>query len=355
MTLTTCAALMMVCLDTLPVAKADTTTKVHVGAFVDTYLAWDAARSRSLDRAYTTQPARSDEFNINLAHVEVSLAAPRIRGRLALQAGTSVQVNYAAEPGALSRHIQEATIGAQLVPTLWLDAGITFAPIGLESWISRDNPTYTRSLIADYTPYYSSGARLTWTPRQQFVAQLHLVNGWQNIAETNRDKAVIARVDWTLHQSLIIGVTAFHGNEVPTGAPAQPRTLTQAFARWLPSNAWSASLVMDRGRQLRATATGADLWSGASLIGTRALGPRTTLTARAEYLCDRAGVLVTSVVPGARFCTRSASLGADVAVDQRVLWRTEVRGFRATEAVWPRDSGPTRGTALVVSSLALTL
>jgi hypothetical protein len=39
---------------------------------------------------------------------------------------------------------------------------VFFSPVGMESWMSRDNPTYTRSLVADYSPYYSAGVKATW-------------------------------------------------------------------------------------------------------------------------------------------------------------------------------------------------
>ena len=79
-------------------AGQDTTRSLSVGGFVDAYYAWDVLRPPNLDRSFTTQPARHNEFNINLAFVEMKLAGPHTRGRVALQAGTSVQSNYAAEP-----------------------------------------------------------------------------------------------------------------------------------------------------------------------------------------------------------------------------------------------------------------
>jgi putative OmpL-like beta-barrel porin-2 len=142
-------------------AAQDTSRHVTWNAFVDTYYGYDFGRPAGFDRVFTTQAARHDEFNINLAYVAGSLTSERVRGRLALQAGTSVQSNYASEPAigvvsgaTLSRHIQEATAGARLAPSLWIDGGVYFSYIGLEGWISRDNPTYTRSLVAEYTPYY---------------------------------------------------------------------------------------------------------------------------------------------------------------------------------------------------------
>src|SRR5512145_2687701 len=76
---------------------ADTAIQVAFGGFVDTYYAYDIGRPPTLDRSFTdgatfaTQPARHNEFNVNLAYVEAILSGGRLRGRLALQAGTSVQ------------------------------------------------------------------------------------------------------------------------------------------------------------------------------------------------------------------------------------------------------------------------
>jgi hypothetical protein len=54
-----------------------------------------------------------------------------MRGRLALQAGTSVRANYAAEAregtiggDGLLGMLQEAYAGYQVTPALWIDAGI---------------------------------------------------------------------------------------------------------------------------------------------------------------------------------------------------------------------------------------
>ncbi len=141
-------------------APDDTTVRVAFGGFVDSYFAYDFGRPPTLDRGYTTQAARHDEFNVNLAYLEAVVSGNRLRGRLALQAGTSVEANYAGEPAvgsysgpALARHLQEAFAGVQLAPSLWVDGGIFYSHTGLESWASKDNPVYTRSLTAEYSPY----------------------------------------------------------------------------------------------------------------------------------------------------------------------------------------------------------
>ena len=85
-------------------APTDSTPRITVGGFVDSYFAWDFGRPPAFDRSFTggtpftTQPARHNEFNVNLAFIEVRLDAAHYRGRVALQTGTSVQSNYSGEP-----------------------------------------------------------------------------------------------------------------------------------------------------------------------------------------------------------------------------------------------------------------
>ena len=119
-------------------ASLDTAVTVSYGGFVDTYYAYDFGRPKNIDRAFTTQAARHNEFNVNLAYVEAKVSGPRVRGRLALQAGTSVQSNYSGEPRIgtlsgpdLSRFIQEAVAGYAITPSLWIDGGI-FVPYNID-------------------------------------------------------------------------------------------------------------------------------------------------------------------------------------------------------------------------------
>lgn len=325
---------------------------VTVGAFADLYFAWDVGRPASRDRPYTTQPARHSEFAVNLAHVEVKLAEERVRGRVALQAGTSVDRNCAAEPDWVS-YIQEATVGARLAPRLWVDGGIYFSYIGLESWISRDNPTYTRSLIADYSPYYLAGAKLSWQASRTVGLQLHLVNGWQNVRETNDDKAVGARLDWQASPSLLAGYDVFVGNEQPDSVASRTRVLNQGFVKWTPPGGWEVWLTLDVGVQ-SVPAGDAQTWYGGSLIARKWLSERIALSGRLERYSDPDQVIVVTGTPGG-FVTNGASLGLDVKPVDRLLWRTELRGFRSTDALWPsrESSGVQQAGGFAVTSLAL--
>jgi hypothetical protein len=340
----------------------DTARTVTVGGFVDAYYAWDFARPgpASFDRAYTTQAARHDEFNVNLAYLELKLSGPRVRGRLALQAGTSVQSNYAGEPttGAVSgpslaRHIQEAVVGVRASGSLWVDAGIYLSHIGQESWISRDNPTYTRSLIAEFSPYYEAGVKATWAATRRLTAQLHVLNGWQNIAETNHDKALGMRLDYVVSPHLAVGYDNFIGNEAPDTVPSRLRVFNEVLAA-VTAGRLQAWITMDYGLQRRAPASGTSSWYGGAVIVRYAAGAAVALSARLEGYADPDGVIVATGTPSG-FRASGASLGVDVTPAPGTQWRTELRAFAAPHAIFPvGGGGVTADGGFVVSSLALT-
>ena len=217
-----------------PAPTQDSGPKVTLGGFVDTYYAWDFDRPNDFQRAYTTQPVRHAEFNVNLAYLEAKLSGPRYHGRLALQYGTSVQANYAGEPHlgsvsgpSVSQFIQEATVGYQISPSLWLDGGIFFAHLGYEGWISRDNLTYSRSMVAEFSPYYEAGAKLTWVVSPTLKATFALINGWQDISVYNTPPAGGVRVEYsptstlTLSYDDLVGGPDSVGERRRSGAPAR--------------------------------------------------------------------------------------------------------------------------------------
>jgi hypothetical protein len=345
-------------------AARDTVPRVTVGGFVDGYYAYDVDRPPDFDRSYTTQPARHDEFNINLAYVDVKLSGPRYRGRLAVQFGTSVQEAYFDEPRlgvvsgpTVSQYIQEGTVGYQLVKTLWVDGGIFLAHTGYEGWISRDNLTYTRSLVADNSPYYEAGVKLTWTPTAHLSALVTVLNGWQDISNYNTPKAFGARVDYNVSPILTLSYDNFVGNMAPDSVREHERFYND-FTMQLNPSRWQLAAVFDIGLQTHSASDGgiAD-WYGTSLIAKYHFSPVIAVVGRVERYADPSQIIVTTDVASA-FKTSGGSVGVDVSpARQRFLWRTEVRGYDSDGAVWPehRPGARSRTDLFAVSSLALTL
>jgi hypothetical protein len=340
---------------------ADTSITVRFGGFVDGYYAYDWGRPTALDRSFTTQPARHNEFNVNLAHVEAVVSGGRVRGRLALQAGTSVQSNYAAEPtlGSLSgpdlaRLLQEAYAGYQVSSSLWVDAGIFFSNMGMESWISAQNPTYTRSLVADFSPYYSSGVRAIWQATPRLSARLDLVNGWQNISETNFDKGAGARLDFAATPAVTVSYYNFIGNEIGS----QLRFFNGIGVSGNVTNTVRVLGQLDFGTQENADEDeDGSTWWGFTIVGRWQATPGAALVARVEGFDDEDEVIIATGGGVPAFSAFGGSLGLDVALHPRVLWRTEVRMLRGDDDIFPDQDelgGLGRSNTFAVSSLAVT-
>lgn len=352
------------------VAAADTAVRVTVAGFVDTYYAWDSGRPATHDRSFaggalfTTQPARHNEFNVNLAFLEANVTAPRVRGRLAVQFGTSVVSNYGAEPnvgqvsgGSASRYLQEAFAGFQVTPTLWVDGGIFFSHIGMEGWISRDNPTYTRSLVAEYSPYYQTGVRAIWTPTATLTARVDVVNGWQNISENNSGKGAGARVDY----AFVPNVTVSYYNLFTDESGNRLRTLNGVGGK---ASVGRVTLLgeLDRGTQAKSDANGERAsWVGFTMVAKAQASARVAFSTRVERFVDDDQIVISTGIrddgtANPAFRGNSASVGVDVTPAPRLLWRWELRGFQNARALFPDgdSSRPSRRSVLAVSSVSLT-
>lgn len=336
---------------------------VRIGGFADVYYAYDFERPSAIDRPFTTQAARHSEFNVNLAFLEAVLTGASVRGRIALQAGSSVQANYAGEPRVgvvsgpdLSRLVQEATAGLRMAGTVWIDAGVFFSHIGAESWISRDNPTYTRSLVAEFTPYYEAGIRATWAPHSAVSMQLNVLNGWQNVSETNGDKAIGVRLDYVLNPKLSVSYDNFFGNEVPDSAQSRMRVFHEVVVRANPTKRIQLLALVQGGAERRASGIGSAKWAGAVGICRAELTRAIATAVRVEWYSDPDQVLVpTGVTAG--FRAHGASLGVDVLVAPAVSWRNEVRALRFSDPIYPgRRAGQlARSDLLLTTALSLSI
>jgi hypothetical protein len=340
----------------------DTAVSVTFSGFADVYYAYYFNLRGPVDAPLLTQPVRDNEFNANLAFLDAKVASDRVRGRFAIQLGTSVSANYAGEPthGAhagplLARHIQEAVAGVRVADNFWVDGGIFFSHIGAESWISRDNWTYTRSMIAEFSPYYESGVKVTWSPSGKFTGTAVLVNGWQNISESNSDKGVGVRLDYSPSSSVTLSYSNFLGNEAPDSVDTELRFFNDFIIKITPPGRFGFLGSFDYGTQSNTVDdTESATWWGFTAIARLQASSRVALAGRVERYADPDGVFITTVVgPGIE--ANGVSFDIEYAPVPRFLWRTEFRALFADENVFETHTGAlTSSMPFIVSSFALT-
>lgn len=327
-------------------------SRFSVGGFVDGYYAFDFSRPPSRDRSFTTQPLRHNEFNINLALVDVRYDDGRVRGRLALQSGTYVEANYALETPTLQR-LHEGYLGVRLGRSgWWVDMGVFGSHIGFEGAVSIDQWHYSRSLMADFSPFYEAGIKLSGPLSKSATFGFVVVNGWQNIRETNDSKAFGWQLRGEPNAAVLLNWSTFFGNEAPDDTPSRFRIFDNVYARFRLSNRLETAAVFDLGLQKRPVSGGYDTWYATALLARYTVTSAVRLGGRVEYYADGQEVIVTTAL-GNGFETFGASVNLDYAVAAYFLWRIEARVFHAKDAVYPSPSGFDRTSGFIATSFAM--
>ena len=338
------------------------TKDLSFGAFLDSYYAFDFNNPASHEREFTTQPVRHNEFAINLAYIEAILKRDKVRSRLALQYGNSVTKNTAPEPreGATSgpehnQIFQEAYVGTKIGENTWIDMGIFLGNIGSESWISKDNWTYTRALFLDYVPYYSAGVRLEHKLGPNEAMQIQLLNGWSNMSENNQGKAIGMQYSKSFNEKLTFTYNNFFGDEEVVSSSPRFRGYHDFIFKWLYNDEWQYLWAIDFGHQSQQVNDGVDGWMATALTVRHVLNPEQAMAFRAEYYNDTHQSNVLTNTPNG-FHVVGASVNFDQKLDQRAMWRTELRGFHSEDKIYPAEkSKKNRLDGFLVTSLSIWL
>jgi hypothetical protein len=278
-------------------APPEDTLAVH--GFVDVVYAHDF--NRPADRAtffpgVGTAAKRHGEFSLNQAQIELGAPPSPVGFRLALGFGTALEVVHSGEPdGAFAnagvfRNVlyASAQYKAPVGSGLLLEAGIFPCHVGFEGFNTKDNWNYTRSWLAEFSPYYSAGVRASYSWNERWSSQLHVLNGWQIVSENNSAKSIGAQIAYTRGSaSLFLNVI---------GGPERPdnekdwRVLADLVANVKVSSALFVGTSFDIATESRPGKNAS--WNGIAAYAR--LSPPTSKTAlalRVERFADRDGAI----------------------------------------------------------------
>ncbi len=277
---------------------------------------------------------RHNEFNVNLALLKLNYSAQRLRANIAFMAGTYPNANLAAEPGVL-KNIFEANAGINLLKKkqLWLDMGIFASHIGFESAIGADCSNLTRSILADNSPYYESGAKLTYeSDNGNFMASALILNGWQRIqrVEGNSLPSFGWQVQGKPHEKVLLNSSSFIGTDQPDDTRTM-RYFHNFYGIFEATDNFSMMLGFDVGAEQKAKASkDYNVWYSPVLIARYQPIEKMALAARFEYYSDRNGAIIpTGTLNG--FETFGYSLNVDLMPFPGAKIRMEGRLFQSRQ------------------------
>ncbi|MSP66483.1 MAG: porin, partial [Flavobacteriaceae bacterium] len=304
---------------------ADSTTgvqidRVHLSGYLDTYVGIGPRLAGSMP--YMVSSARIGEVNVNLAALDLRYQSDRVRARVMPGWGTFMDANYAAGDPRLV----EANAGFRLKTRreVWVDAGILGSPFTNESAISKDHLMYTRSLAAEYVPYYLSGLKLSYLASAKWNWYAYLANGWQQVRDQVRGPALVLQSEFRPNSTTLVNGNLFVGREATSAGEVGLRTFADLYVVRQIGSRWRTTADAYLGRQH--TSSGTFWWSQANLIAERSLASTWRASGRLEYLNDPHNVVVAYQRGFPGFRTAAASLGLAKHLDQGLL-RLESRLF----------------------------
>lgn len=314
--------------------------KLSIEAYVDVYYSYAASHPVGGTRPYFVSYNRDNEINLDLAYASLKYVSDRVRGSFSPGYGTYMNANYAAERQTL-QNIMEAYVGVRIFKKkdIWLDGGVFSAPYTNESVYSIDQLTYTRSLGADFTPYYLTGAKLTVPFGSKWTAYLYLLNGWQVIESQHDPLDFGSQLEFKPDDKWDINWNTYLGNESSIQNPGYRRRMFgDLSAAYNPTAKWSFGADIYSGWQQRYEDTGllrTRQWWNVNFCTRYTFLPGNSISVRVEHFDDPYEVLVKPVTPASGFKLSGASLGYNHSVTDDAMIRVEGRYFRSPDGLYP--------------------
>ena len=330
--------------------------EVSFSGYLDLFYAYDFNEPETNYRQpFLYNFNRHNEFNLNLGLIKVSAKHLKYRANIALHAGTYVKDNYANEPNAL-KYISEGNAGLSLNKknNLWLDAGIFGSLIGFESAISKDSWTLTRSLLAENSPYYLAGAKLTYNPNEHWELAALVCNGWQRIKKVsgNSIPAFCSQVKYTKSDRLTFNWSSFIGSDDPD-TTRRMRYFNNFYVQSQLTKKLGFIAGFDIGaQQIKKGSEDYHVWFSPVVIVRYLWNESWSSALRAEYYHDKEGVIVYTETPNG-FQTSGLSLNIDYSPLKNIVWRLEGRWLSSRDKIFHKQNNLINENSAVVSSIAV--
>lgn len=331
--------------------------EISYAGYVDIFYSYDFNEpTTNYRQTFLYNHNRHNEFNLNLGFIKGSAKHLKYRANIALQAGTYVVDNYAAEPTVL-QHIYEGNAGLSLNKknNLWIDAGIFGSHIGFESAISKDNWTLTRSLLAENSPYYLTGTKLTYNPNEHWELAILICNGWQRIKKIpgNSLPAFCTQIKYIKGDRLTINWSTFIGTDDPD-TTRRMRYFNNIYVQSQLTKRFGFIAGLDiGGQQTKKESADYKVWFSPVIIVRYLWTNKWSTALRAEYYQDKDGVIIVTGTPNG-FKTSGLSLNLDYSPIKNVAWRLEGRWLTSTAKIFTRQKKNVNDNFAIVSSIAVS-
>jgi hypothetical protein len=331
--------------------------KVKFSGYVEAYYGYDFNKPADHNRPhFIYSHNRTNEVNLNLGFIKANYQSENIRANIAVMAGTYANANLAAEPGVL-KNVFEANAGIKLSQSenLWLDVGIMPSHIGFESAVSKDCWVLTRNISSENTPYYESGARLTYSTKDgKLIASLLYLNGWQRITrqDGNNKPAGGIQLTWKPTSGISVNYSNYLGTEGADSIRVK-RLYHNLYGVFQINDQLGLTLGFDYGTQQKEKDSDErnKVVSSVAILQYK-FAEKWALAGRTEHYKDRNGVFI-STGSANGFNTMGYSVNVDYSPVPNAVVRLEGKMYDSKDKIFNRNSSMVNANSTITASIAV--
>lgn len=317
----------------------------QLSGFADLYYQYDFNEPLSKERPpFVYNHKKHNSPSVNLSLVKLSYSGAKWKGNLALMAGDYARYNLAAEPHWL-QYVYEANAGYSFTDKFSAEAGILPSHIGIESAISKDCWNLSRSLLAENSPYFETGLKLNYAFNSRWSASVLLLNGWQNIKENNKSKAIGTQLVFKPNEKWLFNSSSFIGNEQPDSVAALVRVFHNLYITYELNKKMNMAFLLDAGVEGRQT------WWGSAALLQYKINKKLNAGARAEYYSDPHSVVITAF-PATGTQVSGYSFNFDFIASTWLSVRTEMKYMNSAADSFDRSGEPVKKNMSFLLSFA---
>jgi hypothetical protein len=313
---------------------AQSQDSLGVSIFTDVYLSWFPHSSKVSRLPYIVNYTGTNRTNINFAAASLHYQRNHFRTNLGLMTGNYAKTNLSSED-KWARNIYEANIGYRFTSDkeVWLDVGVLPSHIGFESVPSKNNWAATRSLVADLSPYYETGMRLSYRPNKQWYFSIMALNGWQRITAPLADfgKSWGMQISYEPLSGLLINSSSFIGKVTTEKKDITTRIYSNLFATYKISPRLSVMGGWDWGIQENRTKQ----WNTLLLNSRYALFKNLFTNLRYEYVSDPRSIFRPDLTNNVGNKVNMTSFNIDFIPVKVAMLRVEVNYAFSPSSIFP--------------------
>lgn len=321
-------------------AQSDAIKKLTIGGYGEVYYSYDFSNPDHHEKPdFLYHHKRHNEVNANLLLAKANYLDTNFRATVGFMAGNYAQYNLSAEP-TWAQFFYEANMGVKLLDkaNVWFDAGIFPSHIGFESAISADCWTLTRSLLAENSPYYETGLKLSYTSKneQLFLSALYL-NGWQKIRKPDfiQQPSFGSQITYKPNSKLTINYSNFFGTDKPDSLKSF-RHFHNIYFQFEPTKKFGIIAGFDMGFE-NTIRNNYSNWYSPVLILRLRINEMTVVAVRGEYYNDEREVIIATGTPNG-FQTYGLSTNIDFELNDKMKVRVEGKMYDSKDKIFTNNT-----------------